>query len=339
MRRVLRRLAVMSALYAVLVLAVPMVAVALWRYLAAPEISLVPSSLAEERPLLAIGAVVFLATLGVWFVARTSERRARSLAGLMDCLVEQAEAIGTGRHTPDLGHTGIDEIDRLATAIRTTDRTVMQALTSERQFAADASHQLRTPLTALGLRLEEIALTNDIEEARAEAEAAIGQLERLTRVTEDLRHRSASRGGEARDAKLDAILAALVRDWQAPFERERRAIRVGGERGLTVRGSASMLSQVLATLLENSLKHGAGTVEIDVRRNGPSVVIEVGDHGPGVDALIAPRIFERNVTSGQGTGIGLGVARGLAEASGGRLELLSARPVKFGIFLSEAGAR
>ena len=96
------------------------------------------------------------------------------------------------------------------------------------------------------------------------------------------------------------------------------------------------LSQVLSTLLENSLAHGRGTVDVEARRSGPSVVVEVSDQGDGVPAAIAPHIFERSVSTAQSTGLGLALARDLAEANGGRLELIQRQPAIFALFLSES---
>ncbi|HEU4997449.1 MAG TPA: HAMP domain-containing sensor histidine kinase, partial [Lapillicoccus sp.] len=130
------------------------------------------------------------------------------------------------------------------------------------------------------------------------------------------------------------------REWQPAFEQARRSVRVHGERGLYVKSTPVALSQVLSTLLENSLVHGRGTVEMQARRSGPSVVVEVSDQGDGISATMAPHIFERSVSSGRGnsTGLGLALARDLAESNGGRLDLVSAQPVKFALFLSEADA-
>jgi signal transduction histidine kinase len=112
---------------------------------------------------------------------------------------------------------------------------------------------------------------------------------------------------------------------------------VHGERGLVVQATPVALSQVLSTLLENSLAHGRGTVDVHARRSGPSVVVEVSDQGEGVPASIAPHIFQRSVTTG-GTGLGLALARDLAESNGGRLELVQAQPAIFALFLSESDA-
>ena len=89
-------------------------------------------------------------------------------------------------------------------------------------------------------------------------------------------------------------------------------------------------------MIENSLKHGGGTTTVRSRPSGPSraVVIEVSDEGPGVADDLAPRVFEREVTSGKGTGLGLSLARDLVAADGGRIELSQRRPPVFSIFLS-----
>ena len=103
-----------------------------------------------------------------------------------------------------------------------------------------------------------------------------------------------------------------------------------------MRATPVALSQVLSTLLENSLAHGRGTVDVEARRSGPSVVVEVSDQGEGVPAAIAPHIFERSVSTAQSTGLGLALARDLAEANGGRLELIQTKPAIFALFLSES---
>jgi signal transduction histidine kinase len=187
------------------------------------------------------------------------------------------------------------------------------------------------------MRLEEIAATDDLEVVQEEATIAIAQVERLTRVVDDLMARTRGGGGDGPRAtvSLDSVIAALQREWQPAFEQARRSVRVHGERGLVVHATPVALSQVLSTLLENSLAHGRGTVDLHARRSGPSVVVEVSDEGDGVPSTIAPHIFERSVSSG-GTGLGLALARDLAESNGGRLELVQASPAIFALFLSES---
>ena len=285
------------------------------------------------------GAAFLLAlpSVGAGILATSSLRR-----GVTDCvtrLVDLAGRFGAGEARLSTLHSGIDELDTISDVMARRAHDMTRSLAAERDFAADASHQLRTPLTALLMRLEEITMTDDVGVVREEATIAMEQVERLTRVVDDLLGRNRGGQGPTPDVSLDSVIAALQREWQPAFEQARRSVRVRGERGLVVRSTQVALSQILSTLFENSLVHGRGTVDVHARRSGPSVIVEVSDQGEGVPAHLAPHIFERSVSSGRGgsTGLGLALARDLAEANGGRLDLVQARPPRFALFLSEAG--
>jgi signal transduction histidine kinase len=282
--------------------------------------------------MLAVGALsgvtAYLVTLGT---------RARVERSSKD-LVELATRFAAGEARLSPVHSDIDEIEHVSGVMTRRAHDMTKSLAAERDFAADASHQLRTPLTALLMRLEEISETDDADVVKEEANIAIAQVERLTRVVDDLLGRTRGAGGPSPAVSLDSVIAALQREWQPAFEQARRSVRVRGERGLFVRSTPVALSQVLSTLLENSLVHGRGTVDVHARRSGPSVIVEVSDQGDGVPAAMAPHIFERSVSSGAGgsTGLGLALARDLAESNGGRLDLVQAQPARFALFLSEA---
>ncbi|MDQ2849385.1 MAG: HAMP domain-containing histidine kinase [Actinomycetota bacterium] len=250
-------------------------------------------------------------------------------------LADRADQLAAGTVNVAPLRTGIDEVDRISAFYESRSAEQARLLASERDFASDASHQLRTPLTALLMRLEEIVVAEDLDTTRDEAQVAIAQVERLTKVVEELLARSRGSVDLPSDISLDSVIAALQTEWQPAFETARRSVLVSGERGLYVVATRSGLSQILATLLENALIHGEGTVEILARRSGPSVIVQTSDGGPGVDVNLAPHIFERRVSSG-GTGLGLALARDLAETIGGRLELRSAQPAVFALFLSSA---
>jgi signal transduction histidine kinase len=281
-----------------------------------------------------IAALSVVAVLSGVFVA---SRQARKFAEPMTQLADRAERLGAGESRFQPLVTGLVEVDRVSEVLARSADQMTRSLASERDFASDASHQLRTPLTALLMRLEEIAVTDDPEVVREEAAIAIAQVERLTKVVDELLSR-ARRGHDAPppSVSLDSVIATLQREWQPAFEQARRSVHVHGQRGLLVRATSVALTQVLSTLLENSLAHGRGTVDVQARRSGPSVVVEVSDQGEGVGAAIAPHIFERSVSTAQSTGLGLALARDLAEANGGRLELIQAQPAIFALFLSEA---
>ena len=288
------------------------------------------------RGLTLLLALTVLQILAVVAVSRViANRQAGRLTEPMTELAERAERLGAGESRVGRTETGIDEIDRVSEVLARGSADIARQLAQQRDFAADASHQLRTPLTALLMRLDEIAATDDLEAAREEAGIAIDQVERLTKVVDELLTRSRTNSEEQHRVSLDSVLAALQREWQPAFAHARRSVRVHGERGLYVEASHSAVAQIVSTLLENSLRHGRGTVDVQARRSGPSVVLEMSDQGDGVPLTLAPHIFERAVSSG-GSGLGLALARDLAAANGGRLELVSAQPAVFALFLSEA---
>jgi signal transduction histidine kinase len=207
-------------------------------------------------------------------------------------------------------------------------------LTAERRLAADASHQLRTPLTALSMRLEEIAETDNLTTVREEAAIALGQVERLTDVVQRLLTNSRDqRKSSAKPFELDEVIKQQAEEWSPALRRAGRTLYLEGPPGLLALGNAGAVAQVLAALIENSLMHGDGAVTIRTRVRGSSVVLEVQDEGAGVPSELGARVFERAVSGHNSTGIGLAVARDLAEADGGRLELLSQRPPVFALFL------
>lgn len=295
-----------------------------------------PYSDAEVLNLLVLVAYLVLVGVGFAVGLARSRRTAAAVAEPMTDLAVQAEAIGRRPPPSQSLSSGIQEVDAVSDVLRQRALEITQRLATEREFASNASHQLRTPLTALLIRLEEISLIEDPEEMREEALVCIAQVERLTRVVDDLLRRApAGPDGEPANTSLDSVLAAMQQEWHPAYARARRSIKISGRRGLRLRVRQDDLAQILSSLVENSLRHGSGLVEVSASQSGPSVVVEVTDEGSGVDPSIAPHIFERRVTTG-GTGLGLGLARDLAQANGGRLELVEAQPARFALFLSAA---
>ncbi len=263
--------------------------------------------------------------------------QAQRLAAPLVYLAASAEQLGSGQVRPRLEPSGVEEIDLVAAELARSADRLAGRLAAERQFAADASHQLRTPLTALSMRLEEITMTTEREEVREEARIALEQVERLVTVVDDLVRRSRqAQGGTTEAVHLAHVLHQQEEEWAPTYARAGRTLAVQAPDDVAVLATPGALAQVLATLIENSLRHGAGTTTVRSRPSGPggAVVIEVTDEGPGVPDDLAPRIFEREVTSGAGTGLGLALARDLVAADGGRLELAQRRPPVFAVFLA-----
>ncbi|MGW1807697.1 ATP-binding protein [Streptomyces sp. NPDC002078] len=292
------------------------------------------SSVTREvgRTLLIIGLVALLAVVAAVLLA---VRQANRLTSPLTDLAETAERLGSGDPRPRHKRYGVPELDRVADVLDSSAERIGRMLTAERRLAADASHQLRTPLTALSMRLEEITLTDDPDIVKEEANVALTQVERLTDVVERLLTNSRDpRTGSAVTFDLDEVIQQQLAEWRPAYRSAGRAIVSSGKRHLQAVGTPGAVAQVLAALIENSLMHGGGTVALRTRVTGNQAVVEVTDEGPGVPADLGARIFERTISGRNSTGIGLAVARDLAEADGGRLELLQAQPPVFGLFLS-----
>jgi signal transduction histidine kinase len=283
-----------------------------------------------------LALIAGLAGLAVAVAVALAVIQARRLTRPLQELAGAADRLGSGDASPLGRRYGIAELDRVAEGLDGSAQRIGELLAAEREFAADASHQLRTPLTALSMRLEEmLAAADEPEVVREEGAAALLQAERLTDVVSQLlgrTHRSAARP-PAR-VSVDDVVAQQVVEWDPAFRRRNRKLEVTGEKNLTAHVTPGALAQLIATLLDNAFVHGGGTVGIRTSLTPKSVMIEVRDSGRGVPADLVPRIFERNVSSKPGgTGLGLALARSIAAAEGGQVVLVRPRPAVFAIFL------
>ena len=281
--------------------------------------------------LLAVGVAVLLAIL-----------QARRLTRPLEELARAADRLGSGDARPLGRRYGIPELDQVAEGLDGSAQRITDLLSAGRDFAADASHQLRTPLTALSMRLEEmIASAQDPDVVREEGAAALAQTERLTDVVGQLLGRVARRSvaGTPVLASVDDVVAQQVVEWDPAFRRLSRKLEVTGEKGLFAYVTPGSAAQVIATLLDNALVHGAGVVTIRTSQTPRSVVVEVRDEGKGVPQDLVPRIFERSVSGRPGgTGLGLALARSAAAADGGQVVLVRPRPAVFAVFLPHGNA-
>jgi signal transduction histidine kinase len=283
--------------------------------------------LALGLPLLALAVAVAIPLASL--VARRTARPVEELA-------EAAGRLGTGDPRPVGRRYGVTEIDQVADGLDSAARRVTHLLTADRELAIDASHQLRTPLTALSMRLEEMVQSaDDPEVVREEATAALAQAERLADVVSQLLSPARRVGAASVTLHLvDRVVSQQITEWEPAFRRAGRKMVLSGDAGLAAYFTPGGLAQVIATLLDNALMHGAGTVTIRLSQSARSVVIEVEDEGSGVPAELVSRIFDRSVSGRpEGTGLGLSLARTMAAADGGRVVLARRKPPVFAVFL------
>jgi signal transduction histidine kinase len=227
---------------------------------------------------------------------------------------------------------GPRELRDLAATFNTTAEQLGQLIESQHRFVADASHQLRTPLTALRLRLETLA-PHVAEPARPKLDAAIAETNRLGRLVHSLLVLARSDAAAAPPVPVDltALIADRVEAW-APVAAD-QAVRLTGRcpSDLWVLALPGAVEQILDNLISNALEAAPDGTEILVRADpaDDTVDVHVIDQGPGMDPDARSRAFERfwrptddrSDRSGTGFGLGLAIVAQLAGHSGGEARL------------------
>ncbi|GAA3529775.1 HAMP domain-containing sensor histidine kinase [Amycolatopsis ultiminotia] len=281
--------------------------------------------------LLAAGAVVAfgLALLVMLPVVRWTLRPVRRLDEATGALVA---SVVSGREAVPVGESGgPPELRQLGRSFDRMAASVSEALAAQRAFVADASHQLRNPLTALKIRLGNLDGQVGDETAAADLEAARVDAQRLNEILDELLSmaRAESAGGELVSEDLAAVVADRVADWSVVGAAREVALESEVDvPGARVQVPPRGLEVVLDALLDNALKFtAAGTsVLVTAERTGGRVTLAVRDHGPGLREQELARAVDRfwRSTAHQnvpGSGLGLAIVREIARHSGGELRL------------------
>ncbi len=261
----------------------------------------------------------------------------RRLTRPLEHLGRDAARIGEGDFTVTAARTGLPEIDSVGLNLSRTAERVSSLFAREQAFTADASHQLRSPLTGLRLTLE-AELAHPRPDHRDALTQALGDVERLETTIEDLLDLARDTAAERAPVDLTQVLDALERRWHAGFAGAGRRLTVDpGDFLSSPTVSAAALVHVLDVLVDNARRHGAGDVDVRARNLRGAVSVSVTDQGSGI--ADPSMVFERRHSAGGGTGIGLALARRLTEAEGGRLRLLgAAKQTTFEVTLPAAEA-
>jgi signal transduction histidine kinase len=240
------------------------------------------------------------------------------LARPLERLGVDARRLGEGDFTVRSPRAGIPEVDAVGSALDATARRLDDLVSRERAFSADASHQLRTPLAALRIEIEGMQIRHgDLPELKA----AIAQIDRLQATVDMLL--AVARDAPRRSGRSDivALLDELEARWRGLLAASGRPLRVlVRAEAPTARASGTVVTEILDVLMSNAQRHGAGEVRITVRDVDAAIAIDVQDEGRGFSTL-ADDAFTRRAGGGDGHGIGLALARSLAEAEGGRLRV------------------
>ena len=296
-------------------------------------------TLREARLALAVGTplMLLLAAGGGYALARKSLSPVATMA-------DQAARIGAGtlHERLPIGNPR-DELGRLATVFNGLLGRLESAFDRQRHFMADASHELRTPVAIVSGEAE-LALMRD-DRSPAELRAALGTIgeeaARMRRIVDDLFLLARADAGEQRLAPEDTYLAELATDAAHAVRtlaaRRNITVHVEARGDLPFRGDEALLRRLLLNLLDNAIKYTppGGSVGVLAERRGDRLAVDVTDTGPGIPAEARERIFERFVRlepargdagARSGAGLGLAIARWIAEAHGGRLELRRSGP-------------
>lgn len=280
-------------------------------------------------------AMVALAGLAIGIVWLLARRQAARMARPLDQLTTAAQRLGNGDFSVRLPPVQYAEIDAVGSSLNRTAARLDDLLARERAFSAEASHQLRTPLTSLRLGLE-AALEQPGEDPRPALEQGLRSTERIERTVEELLELARDTHGAVDALDMGALLAETRALWAAQFDEQGRPlIVVVDPQTPPALASGAAVRQVLAVLLENALLHGSGPVQVTARDAGDAVGIDVSDRGPGI-TLTDSELFTRRSPSATGHGLGLALARRLAEAEGGHLRLARPSPPQFALLLRAA---
>ena len=283
----------------------------------------------EKRALLdSIGglALVGLIVLAIGLLAALVV--ARQLADPLRRMTLTAERIAAGDLDERVEPSGSSEQRALAHSFNEMTDRLAESLRSQRAFVADASHQLRTPLTGMRLRLEEaraqlLERSTDPSGAMEEIDAATGEVDRLGHTVSEMLilSRVGETRGEPEPLRVDALAAAAVERWEAEARSREITLSARGESDRVVLAPRADAERALDALVENALRYSPAWTDVWVEAGAEA--IEVTDQGGGVDRDELGAIFERfhrgraGRSGPKGTGLGLPIARALARSWGG----------------------
>jgi heavy metal sensor kinase len=287
---------------------------------------------------IAIPLLILCAAAGGYVLSK------RSLAPVSSMTVRAAEISATNLHER-LPVGGGEELASLARMVNALLDRLEQSFEQQRRFMADASHELRTPAAILRAESDVTLSRDHRSESEYRASAVIMQdaSRRLSRIVDDLFLLARADSGNLALREEALYLEELVHDVARSVRpvADRRSVRVELSDVVEApfQGDADLLGRLLLNLLDNAIKHSpeGGTVQIGMARNDGHYEIAVVDEGPGVPPQAQARIFERffrvdaaraspDKTATSGAGLGLAIARRIAEMHGGRLELVESRP-------------
>jgi two-component system OmpR family sensor kinase len=279
----------------------------------------------------AIPIALAVSLAGGWFLAGRALRP-------VDEITLAAQRIAAGDLSQRLSMpTAQDEIGRLAATFNNMIGRLDASFRQIRQFTSDASHELRTPLTVMKGETDLILRrSRPLEDYKTVLESNLEEIDRMTRIVDELLFLSRADMGEVKMEALPVALQALVEDVhrQAKLLGHDRDIEVvlGTVMPVVVHGDDLRLRELLLNLVENAMKysHAGGKVEIVLLKDGREARLSITDHGIGIAPADHQKIFQRffrtdvaRTHTKKGTGLGLAICAWIADLHKGRVEVQS----------------
>jgi signal transduction histidine kinase len=281
----------------------------------------------------ATAAIVAVALGGLLAGLGIALALARSLARPLSRLAAAAQRLGAGDLSTRAGKLeGGTEVDELAGSFDEMADRFERTVRGQREFVANASHQLRTPLTGMKLRLEAAVADSDgaVREQLLAADKEVDRLaqiiERLLTMAGQIEKGKIEEGHIPRVDLADAVERAVER-WRERAARASSSLVDDRRNGRAVAAvvDPADLDQILDVLIDNALIHAPGPVEVSANANGERATMSVRDHGPGIpadeEARVTERFFRGRGAPAGGSGLGLAIARELAERWDGGIEV------------------
>jgi hypothetical protein len=286
-----------------------------------------------------LALVVVLGLVGGFFVSRRVLNR-------IDAMTETAQTIMAGDLAGRLPVAGTgDELDRLADHLNAMLERIEALMHGLKEVSDNIAHDLKTPLTRLRNRCEEV-LRNPASDSdyRAALESTIAESDELIRTFDALLMIARAESGQARDNMTEFDAAEIARDvgelYEPLADEKGLALTIDAEAAAPVRGNRELVSQALANLIDNAIKYAGpkgqvngmpSEIVVGAKNDGEHIKLTVADRGPGIPEAERGRVVERFVRLEQsrsepGSGLGLSLASAVARLHGGELRFEDNQP-------------